>query len=1070
MVDIFVSYSSEDREQVRPIVQALSDVGWTVWWDREIGAGTAFDREIEKAIDEARCVVVVWTENSVESEWVRTEANEGLEKNILVPVQLTSIKPPLAFRRIQMIDLATGGYDDLTAAIANHVPIPVNTDSDQTPFVGREKELTALQSRLAAAERGEGDFIVLSGEAGVGKSRLVQELAAEARRRQFIVLSGHSIEMEGAPPYQPLIEQIEQAQRVVPTDLMREILGENAPEVSRLMPELRQKYADIPEPAELPPEQERRYLLHGVCQFIDRGAQGQPILMIFEDVHWADSSTCVLLRYLADRMRQSRVLIVATYREAELETTRPFSKTLQDLNRERLIEDIHLGFLDRELVATMLERKAGMPPPPSLTELVFSETEGNPFFIEELYRHLEESGKMFTESGAFAPDIMIADTEVPRGVRLIIGERLEKISDDCRNALTIGAVIGRQFNFEVLLSASTRIDEDDLLDALDEAMEERLVVDNSRDREAIYGFAQEQVRQTLLSALSMPRRQRMHLRIADAIEAYAGDGNDKHVPEIAHHLYQAGAAADEEKTITYLLRAAERAMSAIAYEDGLKLYDSALSIMSESDIERAAKIHTRRAEALQGMEQFDDALGVLKDAIAKLPDGDLKDELILKRCRVFLDIWRGSEAVEDLEALLLRRQQADDRQKELEAQLWVARARYVLSLDKPGFAEKAIDAYEDTIALARELNRPKELCQALTASAQLSDYEPAYYKKAKEHLDEAEKIAESLGSEDLAIEVATMQLNFHQVGVKQVDWGEDVLRRLEARRDPIRLNAIYFRMMWLTFSEAQFHRCIEICDAGTELAYRIGTLPVQYATIKGLALLEMGQFDQAWATIGEEIADEDHRFGAALQQLGWMHCELNLGDFEAAIKRAKHVVTEADALSRVWMKGWVSASFAWAAATPGAEKWLSEIEAVIESTEQSPDTIGRASLALAAGDKQAAKEIIEQQKDRNLLARGVRGGVLRSWSLACIALQLEDWQATCDRATEALAAAQDNDMLPLAWRLLLAMGSAEAKLGDKAASEQHLLEAEQIWEQTANTVTEPQLRASYTQLAEKLGM
>ncbi|MEO2176951.1 MAG: AAA family ATPase [bacterium] len=445
------------RERVRPIVEALEAVGWSVWWDRQIDAGSTFDREIEKAIDDAKCVLVVWTANSVDSEWVRTEANEGFEKNLLIPVALETVRPPLAFRRIQSIDLTSlDNTDKLTEAVAKFVALPTGSNSNLTSFVGRGKELAIIESRVMQIDRAEGGFVLLSGEAGIGKTRLTKEAENIAGRRGYMVLTGHCLDMDAAPPYQPLIEQIEQASRLVTEEVMRETLVDNAPEMSKLMPELRQRFHDIPDPVTLPPEQERRYLLHGLGDFIDHAAEGQPMILIFEDLHWADESTCILLRYLADRLKQSRVLMLGTYRESELTTTKSFSRTVQDLNRERLVEDLQLSRFDREMVEQMLSRMAKQPPPAELTDLVFSETEGNPFFVEEVYRHLQQAGKMFTDSGEFASGIEIADTEVPRGIRLIIGERLEQVTEDCRTALSIGAVIGRQFNFEVLLAGHAK--------------------------------------------------------------------------------------------------------------------------------------------------------------------------------------------------------------------------------------------------------------------------------------------------------------------------------------------------------------------------------------------------------------------------------------------------------------------------------------------------------------------------------------------------------------------------------------------------------------------------------------
>jgi predicted ATPase len=327
--------------------------------------------------------------------------------------------------------------------------------------------------------------------------------------------------METVQPYHPVIEQIEQSARIVRPDALRRALGENAAEVAKLMPELRRLYPDIPEPVTIPPEQERRFALHGVTAFIERASAVQPILLVFENLHWADESTLLLLRHLVQHLAKSSVLLLGTYRPTDIEADRAFGRMLEPLLREHLVQEIPLRGLTQEDVAALLAGRAGTRPPAALVSLLYSETEGNPFFLEEVFRHLNEAGRLLDDQGNWRIGVQVGVTEVPRGVRMVIERRLERVSENCRRMLAFAAVIGRTFSFD-LLAQVAQFDEDTLFDALEQAERANLVVDVSIEREARYSFGHEQIRQTLLGTLSMPRRQRVHVRVADAIERIAG--------------------------------------------------------------------------------------------------------------------------------------------------------------------------------------------------------------------------------------------------------------------------------------------------------------------------------------------------------------------------------------------------------------------------------------------------------------------------------------------------------------------------------------------------------------------
>ena len=1069
MIDVFVSYSSQDRERVGEIVRAIEAAGLSVWWDREIGAGTAFDREIEKALDEARCVVVVWSSHSVESDWVRTEANEGLTKGTLVPVAIEKVRPPLAFRRIQTIDFnAPHAGEDLIGAIAKL--LPVKAADDRLPCVGRGKELERIKEMIERAKRGEGGLLLLCGEAGIGKTRLTLEAERIARATEVLVLRGHCPDTEAPPPYQPTLEQIEQIARLLGPETMRQRIGENATELGKLMPELRQRYSDIPPFPSLPPEQERRYLLYGVGEFIARGAQVMPLILIFDDLHWADESTCILLRYLAERLKAEPVLLVGAYRDSELERGSPFARLLQDLTRERLAEELRLTRLGRPEIVEMLARRYASEPPKALVELIFQETEGNPFFIDEVVRHLRETGRLLTDTGKFREGIEIADTEVARGVRLIIEDRLGEAGEHCQEVLTIAAVAGRTFAFDLLVKLDTKHDEDDILDAIERAEAKRLIEDVAQDRVARYRFVHEQIRQTLLSRLSLPRRQRLHLRIADAMEALHGPAAAKYASEIGHHLYRAGSAAEPTRTAQHLCLAGERALDALAFEDALKQFDLAATVLADSHPGPLARVQGLRSEALRGAERVPESLQALNLAVKLAPDHASKDDLVLQRCRMLLDLWRGPEALDDLEQLLVRAQAGDDRRDELEVQRWVARAYYVMSLDHTGFAEKAKTAFERTVKLAGELGADKVRGAALVATAALIDSWPEFRAQAIANLEEAGVIAKKLGDEELEIDVATARLS---AGEGDLIAGEAILARLIALRDPFRLNAHYFRMMWSAFGSGAYERCIELCDAGVELAYRIGTLPVQYPTIKAHALIELGRFGEAWESLDQEIADEAHRFGAALQGMGRFHYEVAVGDFHAALERAPHVIAESHVLARAWMLLWTAVTLVDVALIhAGDAAALDRIEALITDTGAELGCTARTAMALVRGDLTAARVEIESAPPPP--GRAAQFPLQLTALLVRARLETAEGDASVARTTlsEAIDMARAKASSTALRRLLGERAVIEDALGLAETAAADRAEAQALGAQFAANIPDPHHRARFLKgrLAEQLGL
>ena len=484
----------------------------------------------------------------------------------------------------------------------------------RTPFVGRDAEQADLGRWLDQAVAGRGGLVLIGGEPGVGKTRLVEQLIDVARQRRCLALTGRCYEMEGTPPFIPFVEMLEQSARTVPHAVLRETLGDAAPEVARLMPDLRRTFPDIPPPLELPPEQQRYYLFKNVGEFLERLSRLSAVVVLLDDLQWADDSTLLLLQHLAPQLSQMPMLVLGTYRDVELTAERPFARTLETLTRKRLAQRTTLRRLPQAGVRGMLAALGGPSPPPALVNVVYRETQGNPFFVEEVFQYLTEERAVFGAEGRWRPDLAVDDLKVPEGVRLVIARRLARVSDEAQRVLRFAAIVGRSFNLE-LLEAIGDLTGDALLTALEEAEAAYLIMPMP-GRVPRWEFSHALIRQTLAAGLSLPRRQRLHLKVADAMERAAGENAEQHATDLAHHLFQAGTAADPAKTVRFLSLAGEQALAAGAFAEALRHVDDALSIEDENDQRHVADLRYKKGRALQSLGRWEEALEEWKHALS----------------------------------------------------------------------------------------------------------------------------------------------------------------------------------------------------------------------------------------------------------------------------------------------------------------------------------------------------------------------------------------------------------------------------------------------------------------------
>ena len=453
---------------------------------------------------------------------------------------------------------------------------PAGTPESSVPidlFVGRESELRELQAGLERALAGSGRLFLLAGDPGIGKTRLADEIATAATARGAQVLWGRCWQGGGAPAYWMWVQMLRAyAQRQAATSSGA---APAARELIHLVPELGDRLSDAATDAAsaaIDPEQARFRLFEGISDFLRRAAEQQPLVLIADDIHWASSSSLLLLRYVAHGLRDSRILVVATYREVDLRLQPELTTVVADLLREgrRLL----LTGLPREHVAHFVSRLAGRPAPQPLVDSIYRVTEGNPFFVDEVVRLL------LAESHARSPELSFsATTRVPDEVREVIRRRLEPLPQEVRDLLSLAAVIGREFDVPLLEAiAPSTVLAPSILEQLGEAARVGAVLAVA-ERIGRFTFAHALIRDFLHDELSPARRSALHLEVGHALISHGQAAGELRLAEVAHHFCLAAPAGDVGLAIEYATRAGEEALRMLAYEEAASCFGDALRAM-----------------------------------------------------------------------------------------------------------------------------------------------------------------------------------------------------------------------------------------------------------------------------------------------------------------------------------------------------------------------------------------------------------------------------------------------------------------------------------------------------------
>jgi DNA-binding SARP family transcriptional activator len=458
---------------------------------------------------------------------------------------------------------------------------PVVPPADEDALVGRKAQLALMDAALRAGAAGHGRVMLVAGEPGIGKTRLAEEAARQAAGQGVQVAWGPCYEGEGAPAFWPWVQVMRQVLADATPGELGALLGRSGPEVSQLLPELKELVPGLEPPPVVELAAARFRLYQAVTGLLRRLAEARPVLVVVDDLHWADMGSLGLLAFLAAELRAARLVVLGTYRDVDVAAGQPLAETLGALARQPVVERIVLGGLGTADVARLVATTVGTRPDERLVRAVHERTEGNPFFVTELLPLLQSEGTLQGDDAMTA-----ARRAIPVGVREVLQRRLARLPEQTNAVLLVGAVAGRGFDLD-LVEAVAGLDEERALEAVEAAVVAGLVVE---DEEAVgrYQFAHGLVRETIYEDISRARRVRLHARVGEALLGLHGRDDPEHVLELARHWWAAVSVTGAEAALPFVLAAADHAMAKLAFEQAEQQLHRALEVLESMPPTEAA--------------------------------------------------------------------------------------------------------------------------------------------------------------------------------------------------------------------------------------------------------------------------------------------------------------------------------------------------------------------------------------------------------------------------------------------------------------------------------------------------
>lgn len=709
-------------------------------------------------------------------------------------------------------------------------------------IVGRKDEYEEARALWREVENGAGQTLLISGEPGIGKTRFMREVVTQSEVSGGRALVGEA-SAESNMPYGVFAQMVRKAldpQSKNGVELPDFVLDD----VLDLAPDLRPYYPDIEPNPELDPESEQTRLLENMVAFWNAFSDESPVLLVLDDAHWADSSSIAMFQYLARRTKGQPVMMLATYREIELREARPFNEMLLELNRQRIGTRIKLVRLDKEETLAMLEAIFNDEITSDFLDGIYRETDGNPFFIEEVCRALVESGKLYFEDGEWHSPSM-EELEIPQGIQIAVESRLTKLPEDAQETLRMAAVLGREFDYEVLIEASD-LDEDAIIDAIELADRAQMVQEGRED--TLYEFVHALLPQSIRENTHRLRLRKLHKRAASAYEAVQPENYES----LAFHHSEGG---NDAQALHYYTLAGERALENYANQDAENHFIAALNLTDDDAdqarlLARLGRAQARLSRPLEAVETWQESI----DMHLKFGDKDEAAELYALSGRA---IWESGNTQGGLEICrqgLVALEGAEDGPGLARLFSETARACYFNGV------RDEIEKYADrALELAEQFDLPAVRADSLITLATSKGFGSP---EAIPMLEDAVRIAES---SDLVRE-ASRGLN--NLGVFQGNEGnysaaiENYRSAAELARTTGQVGQQVFylnNVIWSQLLVGKIHEAEEGYSALEPLMDQIPDPELGARMVsgsRGFHLFQKGEFDEATHLIDQNIREE----------------------------------------------------------------------------------------------------------------------------------------------------------------------------------------------------------------------